>query len=310
MASHPQQSSPSREGQQRPDWLNWDSYPFELRTLSSPEGDTAFIDEGDGPPLLFVHVGMWSFVWRDVIVRLRQNYRCIAIDPPGSGLSSHPTTGPPSISDAAHAVDQVVRHLNLNDMALVFHDLGGPASLLAVGNWPSRVRLLVAVNTFGWRPSGLLLPLMLGLMGSAPMSHLNRVTGWLPRISATHYGVGRHLDKPDRRVFRAGMQGRQRRTFHSYVDSARPGHTDYPAIETNVQALADRPLTTVFGERNDPGHFQERWLERFPNTTQVVVPGGYHFPMCDDPDLVAAAIDDAYARSTVPPEPLQAKDGR
>jgi pimeloyl-ACP methyl ester carboxylesterase len=98
------------------------------------------------------------------------------------------------------------------------------------------------------------------------------------------------------------MHGRRRRTFHRYVDSARPGNTDYTAIERNMQALADRPLTTIFGERNDPGHFQEHWLERFPNTTQVVVPRGYHFPMCDDPDLVAAAIDGAHARSiTAPP---------
>jgi pimeloyl-ACP methyl ester carboxylesterase len=147
MAGHPQQSPPSQKGRQRPEWLNWDSYPFEVRTLGSPTGDIAFIDEGDGPPLLFVHVGMWSFVWRDVIVRLPERYRCIAIDAPGSGLSSAPTTGAPSIADAANAVDQVVRHLALNDMALVFHDLGGPASLLAAGNWPDRVRLLVAVNT-------------------------------------------------------------------------------------------------------------------------------------------------------------------
>lgn len=301
MAGHPYQSPPSREGQQRPEWLSRDAYPFELRTLSSSKGDIAFIDEGDGPPLLFVHVGMWSFVWRDVIVRLRERYRCIAIDAPGSGLSPAPTTGTPSIADAANAVDQVVRHLALNDMALVFHDLGGPASLLAAGNWPNRVRLLVAVNTFGWRPSGLLLPSMLRLMGSAPMALLDRLTGWLPRISATRYGVGRHLDNHDRSVFRAGMDGRRRHTFHRYLDSARPGHTDYAAIETNVQVLADRPLTTIFGERNDPGHFQEHWLERFPDTTQLVVPGGYHFPMCDDPELVAGAIDGAYARSTAPP---------
>lgn len=123
----------------KPRWLAWASYPFEVRTLRSPKGDIAFIDEGDGPPLLFVHVGMWSFVWRDVIVRLRERYRCIAIDPPGSGLSSAPATGTPSIADAANAVDQVVRHLGLNELALVFHDLGGPASL-APGRRPWSTR--------------------------------------------------------------------------------------------------------------------------------------------------------------------------
>jgi pimeloyl-ACP methyl ester carboxylesterase len=290
MTPRPQQLPKSQPRQQRPEWLTWDSYPFQLRTLSAPEGDIAYIDEGDGPPLLFVHVGMWSFVWRDVVLRLRQGYRCIAIDAPGSGLSPAPTTGVPGIADAASAVDRVVRHLDLDDITLVFHDLGGPVCMLAAGNWIDRVSLLVAVNTFGWRPSGAVLPSMLRLMGSAPMRHLDVLTGWLPRISSTRFGVGRHLDKPDRAVFCRGMHRSGRGVFHHYVNSARPGHSDYEAIETNLERLADRQLVTIFGQRNDPGHFQDQWLQRFPDATQIVVPGGYHFPMCDDPDLVAGTI--------------------
>jgi len=290
MAGHPRQLPRSEREQQRPEWLTWDSYPFELRTLSSPEGDIAYIDEGEGPPLLFVHLGMWSFVWRDVVIRLREGYRCVAIDAPGSGLSPAPTTGALGIAEAATAVDRVVRHLDLNHITLVFHDLGGPAGLLAAGNWINRIRLLVAVNTFGWCPSGVVFPSMLSLMGSAPMRHLDVLTGWLPRLSSTRFGVGRNLDKRERAVFRKGMDRQGRGMFHRYVSSARPGHSDYEAIETNVERLADRPLVTIFGQRNDPGHFQERWLQRFPDATQVVVPGGYHFPMCDDPDLVAATI--------------------
>ena len=290
MPGHSRQLSQRQQRQGRPEWLTWDSYPFEVRTLTSPEGDIGYIDEGAGPPLVFVHVGMWSFVWRDLIVRLRGEYRCIAIDAPGSGLSPAPAAGAPGIAEAAKAVDQVIQHLNLNDITLVFHDLGGPASLLAAGNWIDRVRLLVAVNTFGWRPSGVVLPSMLRLMGSAPMRHLDVLTAWLPHISSTRFGVGRNLDKQDRAVFRRGMHRRGRAMFHRYVNSARQGHSDYESIETNVKRLAASRLLTIFGERNDPGHFQEQWLQLFPDATRVVIPGGYHFPMCDDPDLVAATI--------------------
>ena len=41
-----------------------------------------------------------------------------------------------------------------DDVTLVFHDLGGPATLDAASRWPDRVNGVVAVNTFGWRPSG------------------------------------------------------------------------------------------------------------------------------------------------------------
>jgi pimeloyl-ACP methyl ester carboxylesterase len=47
---------------------------------------------------------------------------------------------------------------------------------------------------------------------------------------------------------------------------------------------------TIFGEKNDPLHFQPQWNARFADTRQVIVPGGHHFPMCDDPVLVADAI--------------------
>jgi pimeloyl-ACP methyl ester carboxylesterase len=47
------------------------------------------VDEGSGPTLLFLHGSpTWSFVYRDVIRSLRDEFRCIAVDYPGFGLSS------------------------------------------------------------------------------------------------------------------------------------------------------------------------------------------------------------------------------
>lgn len=46
-----------------------------------------YINEGSGPALLFVNASRWSFMFRDVIVRLRGQFRCLAIDFPGCGLS-------------------------------------------------------------------------------------------------------------------------------------------------------------------------------------------------------------------------------
>ncbi|MHB8341757.1 MAG: alpha/beta fold hydrolase [Mycobacteriales bacterium] len=47
------------------------------------------MDEGSGPTLLFLHGNpTWSFVCRDVIRTLRAEFRCIALDYPGFGLST------------------------------------------------------------------------------------------------------------------------------------------------------------------------------------------------------------------------------
>ena len=53
----------------------------------------AHLDEGDGPPVVFVHgEPTWSFLWRKVLVPVRDaGYRCIAPDLPGFGRSDKPT---------------------------------------------------------------------------------------------------------------------------------------------------------------------------------------------------------------------------
>ena len=70
----------------RPEWLPHSEYPFHLRSLKLGDNTVTYIDEGEGPALLFVHTGMWSFIFRDVITRLRDDFRCITLDFPGYGL--------------------------------------------------------------------------------------------------------------------------------------------------------------------------------------------------------------------------------
>ncbi len=49
-------------GQERPGWLPYEEFPFRLHSLDLPSGGVSYIDEGDGPTLLFVHAGLWSFI--------------------------------------------------------------------------------------------------------------------------------------------------------------------------------------------------------------------------------------------------------
>ena len=278
----------------RPSWLEHDMYPFETKVLGTEPNRIAYTDVGDGPVLLFIHTGMWSFVWRDVITRLADTHRCVAFDAPATGLSDGEPKVDATIDAAARAVTRVVGSLDLNPLTLVVHDLGGPASLLASRDWRERVSGLVAVNTFGWRPEGAMFHRMVALMGSAPVRELDAATGFLPRVTATPFGVGRHLDKRERKAFRRGVN---RRSFHHYMRDAGRG-LDFGEVEGSLDALSDLPLLTVFGEENDPMDFQAGWRKRFANIEQVVVTDGHHFPMNDDPGelrMEIANVDQAAA---------------
>ncbi|WP_423796897.1 alpha/beta fold hydrolase [Mycobacterium tuberculosis] len=137
----------------RPSWLSSSAWPWQPYLLSHHQGGIAVTDIGDGPAVLFVHVGSWSFVWRDVLLRLANDFRCVAIDAPGCGLSDRLST-PPTLAQAADAITSVIDALQLRDLTLVAHDLGGPAGFLAAARRGDRVAALAAVNCFAWRPTG------------------------------------------------------------------------------------------------------------------------------------------------------------
>ncbi|MEV0295812.1 alpha/beta fold hydrolase [Nocardia sp. NPDC050710] len=272
-----------------PLWLPDDVLPYPIRALGDDDERIAFIDAGAGPVVLLVHVGMWSLLWRDLITELAPAFRCIAVDAPATGFSGGRPDRHATLRTAAERLTRVIEYLDPADIHLVCHDLGGPSALLAAGAWPDRIRTLTAVNTFAWRPSGVLLRGMLIAMGSSPIRGLDTATGLLPRLTTTRFGVGRHMDPRTRHAFRGGLDRRGRHSLHRYFQDAHRSDV-WAQVDAALTTLADRPISTVFGEHNDPLRFQPTWRKRFPQVTQYIVPGGYHFPMCDAPGLVAQAI--------------------
>jgi haloalkane dehalogenase len=285
----------------RPDWLPAAAWPFESFAVESGDAQLAVTDIGEGPVLLFVHVGAWSFIWRDLIARLSRDFRCITFDAPGNGRSKGPRRSPVTLEGASQAVTAVIEALRLDDFTPVLHDLGGPAGLAAIACVPERVRGIVAMNAFGWTPVEPGLRFMLALMGSRVVREFNVFTRLIPRVSATSFGVGRNMDESSRQAFLAGMGPRGIRAFHNYMRSARNSDALYHRVAEALRGdLSHLPLLTIFGERNDPFGFQQRWRELFPSARQVVVAKGNHFPMCDAPDFVARTIREWFPKTEVP----------
>ena len=68
-------------------------YPFESRHLDVGGHRMHYLDEGprDAPPVVMVHGNpSWSFYFRNVVLALRDRYRCIVPDHIGMGLSDKP----------------------------------------------------------------------------------------------------------------------------------------------------------------------------------------------------------------------------
>src|SRR3954453_18416140 len=109
----------------------------------------AHLDEGDGPPVLFVHgEPTWSFLWRKVIPPvLEAGYRCIAPDHPGFGRSDKPDDIEWYTYDRhAAALSALVSELDLRGATIVVHDWGGPIGLRVAVEHADRFDRLVILD--------------------------------------------------------------------------------------------------------------------------------------------------------------------
>ena len=95
-------------------------WPYPLYSLRVSDRRLVFTDTGGhGPVLLFVHVGLWCLMWRDVIGRLSDRYRCITLDVPGSGLSDRTSRQNQTLDSAAQAIGALIDRLDLHGITPV-----------------------------------------------------------------------------------------------------------------------------------------------------------------------------------------------
>jgi pimeloyl-ACP methyl ester carboxylesterase len=83
------------------------------------------VEEGEGPPLLLMHGFPTScYDWRGVMAELRSQYRCIAFDLPGFGLSDKPEAYSYSLFQQADVAEALMRELRIAAAHVVCHDMG------------------------------------------------------------------------------------------------------------------------------------------------------------------------------------------
>jgi haloalkane dehalogenase len=125
-------------------------FPFEFSHLSYDGLRMAYLDEGDGKPVVFLHgEPTWSFLWRKVIPPVRDaGYRAIAPDLLGFGRSDKPTDLDwYSYDRHTDSVADLFQRLDLWEATVVVHDWGGPIGLRVAVEQPERVDRIVVLDT-------------------------------------------------------------------------------------------------------------------------------------------------------------------
>lgn len=271
-------------------------YPFTSRWFDSPVGPVHYVDEGTGRPLLLLHGNPdWSFLYRRMIADLRREYRCIAPDYPGFGLSAHPASGY-GYTPAEHAevVGALVDHLDLRGAVVFGQDWGGPIGLEVASRRPDRFDGLVMANTWFWPADDAVLERFSAVMSSRLLQWLivNRNLFVTPLMRRT---VKRPLSDAEFAHYTDVVPTPAHRTgIAEFPRQIRGAHDWLAALERRVQArLSDKTVALAFGRRDvafGRAAVVERWRRSFPTATVLHLPGADHYVQEDAPDRLVELI--------------------
>jgi haloalkane dehalogenase len=270
-------------------------FPFQSRWSQIDGIRVHYVDEGAGRPILMCHGNpTWSFLYRKLIGRLQGQFRCVAVDYPGFGLSDRPEGYGYTPAEHAGIVGRLVDQLGLDGFIVMGQDWGGPIGMSVASRRAERVAGLVFMNTWFWRTDRLAMRLFSRVMSSRPLQR---------RILERNLFVERLMPRSVTHPLEAEVLEHYRRA--QPTPQARWGVAEFPRqilasggwlerlASQAPRALGDKPVLLVWGMK-DPGFGSrkviERWQRSFPAAEVVVLADANHYIQEDAPDQIADAV--------------------
>ena len=269
-----------------------DLFPVEHRFIDLDGARIHYADEGTGEPVLLLHGNpTWSFLYRKIIAGLRDEFRCIAPDYPGYGMSSAPPGYRYTPAEHSAVMERFVDQLGLSGLTLMVQDWGGPVGLGLAGRRPELVRRLIIGNTVAWplapEPRVRLFSAVLG----GPVGRvLNRWFNFAPRVFFAR-GFGQPVPPEIMRAYLAPWRDPQRRAPAAIAPRQLIAAAGYLAeVEAGLPKIADRPALIVWGMKDFAfrDSARRRFEQAFPDHRTVLLPGASHFIQEDAGEQIAA----------------------
>jgi haloalkane dehalogenase len=266
--------------------------------IALTDGEMHYIDEGSGPPILFVHgTPTNSYEFRHLIAALSRRFRCIAPDHLGFGESSRPRSFAYTPEAHAAVLNEFVERLGLNNFTLVVHDFGGPIGLPLALVVNSRVVRLIILNTWAW-PLDDDPKMARGakFIGGAIGRFLYRyANASLTLIMPSAYGDKKKLTKEIHRRYLDVFRDRDARVLvlHALARSLLGSGAHYQSLLDRIDRLRGMPVLIVWGMKDSAfkPYQLERWRSLLPEARVETIGGAGHWPHEEEPGRVTAAIE-------------------
>ena len=268
-------------------------YPFESKYIDAGDTRIHYIDEGDGPTLLLLHGNpSWSFLYRKMIPRLRDRYRCVAPDYPGFGLTVAPPDYRYTPREHSRALEAFVDALKLEGAIAMVQDWGGPVGLGLAGRRPELFRGFVIGNTFAWPLTDFRVKVFSTTMGGPPGRLAAYAFNGVVKFFMKE-GVRTGLTKDELAMYLAPFAERSSRkaTFISPWLLTR-SEVYLNEVQQGLTQLRDRPALIAWGTADFAFREAERkrFESAFPDHHVTLLPGSGHFVQEDAPEAICDAL--------------------
>jgi pimeloyl-ACP methyl ester carboxylesterase len=290
------------------DWVNRELFPFQSRFVVIDGHQMHYIDEGSGPVILFSHgTPEWSFGWRDLVIGLRGQFRCIAPDLLGMGLSDKPTEVDYSCVAHSARLEQFVQKLGLQNINIVANDFGLSIALGFAIRHSGLVSKISIFNGWMWR------------LDSDP--HYSKpakmMDSWLGRVAYRHFNFPvtvimpasfgnrkKHLPKAVHHHYKMALPDPASRTAaYAFAKELRYANDWWDSLWQQRNILTDK-LKLIFWGMKDTfvaPYELEKWAAAFPAARVVRCPEAGHFVQEEAPELMIAAVKDCFTPRNVSP---------
>lgn len=275
-------------------------YPFASREIRLDGLRYHYLDEGQGEPLLLVHGNpTWSFYWRRLVLAWRGQYRVVAPDHIGCGLSDKPQAYPYRLARHTSNLRRLIDQLHLDRITLLAHDWGGAIGLGAAVAEPDRFSRLVLFNTAAFRSSSMPWRIRIcrtPLVGRLAVQGCNAFARAALRLALAH---------PERLTadVRAGLlapydRWPNRIAIHRFLLDI-PLTPDHPSYQTLVELeqglarLRQHPVLLVWGMRDwcFTPRFLERFIEFFPDAEVHRLADAGHYVVEEAHDEIVRRVE-------------------
>lgn len=282
-----------------------DSY----HTLARGANTLAYLDVGQGAPVVFVHGNpTWSVFFLPLLGSLLDTHRCIVPDHIGMGYSSKPNDDQYTyrLQQRIDDLEALIDHVAPNQpVTLVVHDWGGMIGMGWASRHPERLARLVVLNTAAFfPPPGKKIPWQIRVvrntsLGSFLVQGLNAfVRGLVWYCPVKRLPQERRDGYLDPSRSRPGRLAILRFVQDIPLEPSHPSYDLVASIDAGLGRFANVSTLICWGLRDFvfDKDYLAGWQQRFPHATTHAFADAGHLVLDDAGDRVAPLVRDFLLR--------------